>query len=141
MEDAESPEPLAALEILTEMNADEEKDLVEQFCCTQTVEEVRDESDSGEVSGTLRERRETVERVSRVREFESDRVSSVRETLERTESSEESEEESKVELMIKDPTHPHKIFICIFFLMAMFIQIHSLIIIRILTNVVIMLRK
>merc|ERR1719460_3004322 len=38
VEDTESPEPLAALEILTEMNADEEKDLVEQFCCTQPVE-------------------------------------------------------------------------------------------------------
>ena len=99
-EDAESPEPLAALEILTEMNADEEKDLVEQFCCTQTVEEVRGEEGESEVSDSVRERRETVERVSSVREFERDRVSSVRETLERTESSEESEEESKVGLLI-----------------------------------------
>merc|ERR1719430_3018507 len=72
VEDTESPEPLAALEILTEMNADEEKDLVEQFCCTQQPVEVREEGEGSEMSEGVKERRETVERVSTssVREFE-----------------------------------------------------------------------
>ena len=95
MHDTESPEPLAALEILEEMNADDEKDLVEQFCCTQPVEVNEGEGVDPEVE-KVKGRREIVDRGSVVREFERERVSSVRETLERTESSEESEEESKV---------------------------------------------
>lgn len=104
MEDAESPEPLAALEILTEMNADEEEDLVEQFCCTQT-EEGECNSEGEVAEGMVGDRRE---RVISVRECEREREmvgnvrspSSVRETLERAESSDESEEESKVVIIM-----------------------------------------
>jgi len=112
VEDTESPEPLAALEVLTEMSADDEKDLVEQFCCTQPVEVSEGGEDEVNPEG-VKEIRESVERGrsvrnesvergrSSVREFERDRVSSVRETLERTESSDESEEESKVGIILR----------------------------------------
>ena len=85
---------------LLEMNADEEEDLVEQFCCTQT-EEGECNSEGEVAEGMVGDRRE---RVISVRECEREREmvgnvrspSSVRETLERAESSDESEEESKV---------------------------------------------
>merc|ERR1719430_2150607 len=63
VEDTESPEPLAALEILTEMNADEEKDLVEQFCCTQPVEVSEGDKGRPEAEG-VKDIRESVERGS-----------------------------------------------------------------------------
>ena len=104
-EGGESPEPLAALEVLTEMNADEEQDLVEQFRCTQALVEVnREEDNNGDFEAVSEVDNEVVSEVDnevlseavRERRETTERVSSVRETLERTESSEESEEETKV---------------------------------------------
>ena len=95
-EGGESPEPLAALEVLTEMNADEEQDLVEQFRCTQALVEVNREEDNGDFEAVSEVDNEVVSEAARERRETTERVSSVRETLERTESSEESEEETKV---------------------------------------------
>ena len=95
-EGGESPEPLAALEVLTEINADEEQDLVEQFRCTQALVEVNREEDNGDFEAVSEVDNEVVSEAVRERQETTERVSSVRETLERTESSEESEEETKV---------------------------------------------
>ena len=109
-EGGESPEPLAALEVLTEMNADEEQDLVEQFRCTQALVEVNREEDNGDFEAVSEVDNEVVSEAVRERRETTERVSSVRETLERTESSEESEEETKV---MTDPDCDHLVIFII----------------------------
>jgi len=100
-EGGESPEPLAALEVLTEMNADEEQDLVEQFRCNQALVEVNREEDNDDFEAVSEVDNEVVSEAVRERRETTERVSSVRETLERTESSEESEEETKVGIILR----------------------------------------